>query len=179
MSSLPRNKDGTFMSGFSYSVPTQYKKGGVSPNFKHGMEGTRLYRIYEQMRARCLRKTSPAYKWYGDRGIRCEWEDFVSFMRDMRESYDEHVRIYGTKDTQIDRIDNNGNYSKENCRWATSREQGKNRRDNVRLTYNGETQTISDWARKVGMANRTLWARLNRGWSLEKSLTKPLRKTGK
>ncbi len=179
MSIPPRNKDGTFLKGFSYGESTQYKKGGVSPNLKHGMEGTRLYNIYCQIRGRCLRKTSPAYKWYGGRGIRCEWEDFVSFMGDMRESYDGHVRIHGTRDTQIERVNNDGNYSKENCRWATSLEQGKNRRDNVKLTHRGETHTMSDWARKSGMAHRTLWARLNRGWSIEKALTKPLRKTGK
>lgn len=89
----------------------------------------------------------------------------------MYESYRDHVREFGEKETQIDRIDNNAHYCKENCKWSTRSEQMRNRSRFVRkLTYQNQTLDLCVWARKYGMPTGTLWSRLKRGWSLEKAL---------
>ena len=80
---------------------------------------------------------------------------------------------------QIDRIDVNGNYCKENCRWVTPMENSNNRRSNVMLTLHGRSMTISQWARELNVFKMTLVKRKNRGWSDEDILTKPLKNMGR
>ena len=96
----------------------------------HGMRNTKFYRIWVNMKARCLNKNSKCYKDYGGRGITVceEWLDFNNFKDDMYESYLKHVEEFGEKQTTLDRIDNNRNYCKENCKWSTCKEQIANRR---------------------------------------------------
>ena len=76
----------------------------------------------------------------------------------------------------LDRINNNGNYSPNNCKWSTMRSQSNNRRTNVQITYNGITHTMAEWARIKGMSRNILWDRLHSGWSIEKALTTPVRR---
>ncbi len=135
----------------------------------HGKTGTREHHIWLQIRYRCNNKDNSGYADYGGRGIKvCErWNDFENFLADM-----------GKKPSakhSIDRIDNDGDYCPENCRWATMKEQGNNRRSNCPLTYNGETKTAKQWAEAIGMDHTTLWSRIfKQGWSVEKALTTPI-----
>lgn len=136
-------------------------------NATHGMGKSRPYRIWTHMKARCLYPNDQAYKDYGGRGIKlCEkWLTFEGFWEDMQEGY---------KDTlTIDRKDNNQGYYKENCRWATPKEQSLNKRSNIILTYNSKTQTVSEWAKELNIDRRLIERRLKRGWKPEDALMVP------
>jgi len=96
--------------------------------FKHGLSHTRFHNIWTGMKQRCIDKNCEAFLRYGARGITIceEWLDFVNFKNDMYDSYLKHCEDFGEKQTSIDRKDNEGNYCKENCRWATAKEQSAN-----------------------------------------------------
>jgi hypothetical protein len=112
---------------------------------------------------RCNKANDKDYPNYGGRGIRvCEsWLVFENFYADMGEA---------PEGTTLDRINNNDGYSKENCRWATSKVQHRNKRTNQYISFQGETMTISDWAEKLNLQYSTLWRRLKRNLPLEKAL---------
>ena len=99
------------------------------------MASNRIYRIYWWAKVRCQNKNSAGYKHYGWRGIKFMRDTFEDFYRDMWASYEDHVRLYWEDDTTIDRIDVDGNYCKENCRWATHKEQMSNTRCSYRWMY--------------------------------------------
>jgi len=102
------------------------RSGKDKASYSHGMFGTRFYRIYHGMKSRCNNSnTGKSYKWYGGKGIKCRWNKFEDFRDDMYVSYLEHVKEYGEKQTTIDRMDSSKDYYKENCRWATYKEQAK------------------------------------------------------
>lgn len=113
-----------------------YKKliGHGIPNShsnSHGKSKSRLYIKWSGMRKRCLNSKSDRYKDYGGRGIKIcdEWKDnFINFYNDMQESYLKHCKIFGERQTTLDRVNNDGNYEKSNCRWATYSEQNINQR---------------------------------------------------
>ena len=143
-------------------------------NYRHGYKTAGKYSpeysIWMNMRARCNNPKNNRYQTYGARGIRvCEsWEaDFVNFLSDMGRR--------PSKDYSLDRIDNNGNYEPGNCRWATRKEQCRNRTTSRFLTCGGKTQTLAEWGDESGIGTSLLHSRLKRGWSVRKALTEPVR----
>lgn len=134
-------------------------------NTTHGMYGTRIYRIWKNMRNRCENSESQDYQSYGGRGITVceEWKSFEQFYADMG--------LPPTETATIERRQNHLGYSPDNCRWAEPREQANNRRSNVYLEYAGRKQTVAQWAREIGINVNTLRFRLRSGWSTERALT--------
>lgn len=137
----------------------------------HSGTGTRLYRIWQVMKGRCFRKTHPSYKYYGQRGITVceEWKDNFPAFRDwaLANGYQDNL--------MIDRIDNNGSYTPDNCRWATFKTQANNTRHNHYLTFQGHTQTIAQWAAELDIPTDLISNRINRlGWPVEKALSTPV-----
>jgi len=124
---------------------------------------------WQAMKRRCNDPKNASYARYGGRGITYDpkWEFYAGFVEDMGER---------PEGTTIDRIDSNDHYTKDNCRWATPMEQSNNTSANRVIAYNGETMTVSQWARKYDMHPRTLFQRLRAGWGTEKALTTPVRK---
>jgi hypothetical protein len=131
-----------------------------------------FYQVFNGARCRCTDPTKQDYSRYGGRGLTFSWDNYLDFKRDMYESYLVHKKEH-PKDTSLERIDNNKGYSKENCRWATMREQSKNRRTNRYFTYKGETLIIADWARKLGVSRQAVRYRIESGWSFESIIKIP------
>lgn len=134
---------------------------GLSRRDWHRMKRTRFYNIWSDMKKRCFNLKHPSSKNYGMRGITVckEWLWFEGFRDDMLSSYFEHVEKFGEQQTLIERIDNNGNYSPDNCRWATRMEQGLNRRNAHIITYKGKTFHAAEWARRLNLDVRLISAR--------------------
>lgn len=134
--------------------------------FKHGMSGTRIYHVWEGIIDRCNNENSPSYKNYGGRGIKVcdEWREPTEFINwGFLNGYSDNLTI--------DRIDVNGNYCPENCRWITNKEQQRNKRNNIYIEYNGERMVLQDWSEKIGIKPQIIKARLDRNWSIEEALT--------
>ncbi len=137
----------------------------------HGMFGTRFYFCYFSIKQRCNDPKATSYPRYGAKGIKNLWGSFEEFRDDMYESYLKHIEEFGERNTTIDRIDSNKNYSKENCRWATMKEQANNKNNNHKVTFNGKTQNISQWGEELGIRKELIATRLSRGWPVENALS--------
>lgn len=143
--------------------------GEKSNFYKHGQtyeQGKRTaeFIAWQAMNGRCYNEKDPSYKSYGGRGIDVckEWRDSVShFIADMGEQ---------PKNKSLDRIDNSKGYSKENCRWATKKEQADNRRSTRFYEYNGQRLSLSDWSRQLNIKYTTLRHRIDRGRSFSESV---------
>ena len=137
-------------------------------NRTHNMSGTPLFRMWAAMRNRCQNENVKAYRHYGARGIKvCErWQDFAAFYADMGDR--------PSPDHSIERIDNDGPYSPENCRWATKKDQASNKRNNRYITANGQARTMADWARELGCTPGAILGRIRAGMSEQEAVTTPI-----
>ena len=162
--------------GSSTAHKGYYLKNGLSKtcgysckyrgNVTHHKSKTPEYRSYVSMLYRCNNPNARGYFNYGGRGIKvCDkWDkSFTNFLEDMGEK--------PTKKHQIERIDTNKDYTPENCKWATVKEQCNNKRNNTLLTHKGETKTLSEWAASTGIKYTTLSERIRRNWTLERALS--------
>lgn len=127
----------------------------------HGMSNTKLYKVWRAMHDRCYNKNTEAYKNYGNRGITvCDrWHKFENFLEDMGEPKNFE---------SIDRINNNGNYEPENCRWATMEDQANNKRNTRFILLNNERKSITAYSGISGINKNTIYARLSNGWDNNK-----------
>lgn len=135
----------------------------------HGESKTKLNKVWRNMKDRCYNRNNKRFSHYGGRGISvCDaWIDYKRF-RDWALSHGYEVGL------TLDRIDNDGNYCPENCRWASYKVQNNNFSRNRRITFRGKTHSISEWAEISGIHRNTLDHRLSAGWDVEDALcTKP------
>lgn len=140
----------------------------------HGMSKTRLYNVWKGMLKRCYYDNATGYEHYGEKGIRVcdEWFEFEKFR--------EWANTNGyADDLTIDRIDNDKNYTPDNCRWVDMGAQLRNTSRNRFITFRNETHCMKEWAEKLGMNYSTLRQRLGvYGWSVERALTTPIGNNG-
>lgn len=135
--------------------------------YQHGMAYEPVYAVWQAMLQRCTNPKSQSYANYGARGIYVceEWKKFQNFFADMG---------CPPKDYSLDRINVNGSYTKENCRWAAIKTQNNNTRRNRVVEFNGMTHTLAEWSEILGIGWYSLRARLDYfGWSIEKAFTTP------
>lgn len=133
----------------------------------HNLSKTSIYKIWTAMLQRCENPKGSAYGRYGAIGIKvCDrWHKFENFLEDMG------PRPEGLT---LDRRDNKMGYSPDNCRWATPLEQGRNRKTNLEIVFNGKTQCLTSWADEFGINENTLEKRLRLGWTIDRALTTPV-----
>lgn len=154
---ITRVRTNNLTSGQVKSCGCLHKRG----NPIHNLSKTRLYRIYKKMIRRCYTEEEPAYQNYGGRGITVcdEWRNSVeAFCKwAMENGYHDHLTI--------DRVDNNGNYCPENCRWTTYKVQSNNRRTNIDVTIEGETKTLQEWCTLYNVPYKRVYMRIKSGWN--------------
>lgn len=139
----------------------------------HNQSKSRLYRIWRHIKSRCFNSKVPHFKNYGGRGISMctEWEkSFESFMLwSMANGY--------ANDLSIDRIDVNGDYNPDNCRWTNAKVQANNKTNNHIIEYKGEKHTLSEWSDILGLSHVTITKRIfDYGWTVERAFETPLRR---
>lgn len=140
---------------------------------KNGKVQKAEYYIWVTMRARCNNYRRQDFYRYGGRGISvCErWTKFAFFLSDMGDR--------PSNEHSIERVDNNGNYEPSNCKWATRKEQAKNRRSTVYITHNGETHNLTEWTEILGLKRGTIDARHRKRYSTDEMLSPISFKTNK
>lgn len=153
--------------GGQRSCGCQAGESHVKHGALRGRRSTTEYRAWLAMKTRCGNPKASNYKHYGGRGITAPTAWIKSFS-----SFLAAVGSAPSPKHRLERIDNKASYSKENVRWATHREQMRNTRRTVRLTFRGETKSVVDWAEVLGVPAARLYARVKAGWSTEKTLTK-------
>ncbi|MBR4031128.1 MAG: hypothetical protein IKJ07_00150 [Clostridia bacterium] len=135
----------------------------IKDSITHGQSGTKIYRTWKDMKARCFNPNRRGFCNYGGRGITVcdEWRDnFQAFFDCVSK-----LEHFGEEGYSLDRVDVNGNYEPQNVRWATRKEQGRNKRNNVIVEYKGEKMTLAEAAEKSGIKKKILETRHERGWS--------------
>jgi hypothetical protein len=143
------------------------RKRGLSSR-KHGMYNSRVYHIWEMMKQRCLNPNAVGYEYYGGRGILVDERWITSF-----EAFYSDMGDPPSLQHTLDRKDNDGPYTLDNCRWATDLEQARNRPSTQLITFKGVTKTWREWSEQLGININTIHTRRRAGWSIEKILSTP------
>ena len=156
-------------SGHTQSCGCLHKEGPKHLT-THGLRYHSAYTSYVHMLDRCNNNTHVSFSNYGGRGIKiCErWLDSKKGLLNFIEDMGERPEGY-----HIDRIDNNGPYSKENCRWISPGDNSRNKRNTFFISFNGKTQCITDWAVEIGVSTQCIKYRLSVGKTVEEALTAP------
>ena len=157
-------------SGRTKSCGCLQRDGARSLMRTHGMRYTPEYAIWRGIKKRCHNPLAADFSRYGGRGVTVcqEWQSsFAAFFA--------HVGSRPSPSHQIDRIDNERGYEPGNVRWATPSENQRNTRANRLVAVDGETLCVSEWSERTGIKAKVIFARLRRGWSIEKTLTTPTR----
>jgi hypothetical protein len=128
----------------------------------HGLSRSSFYRRFVALKKRCENIKDKDYKHYGGRGIKCLWKSFEDFRDDMYESYEDTLTL--------DRINVNGHYCEENCRWVSRKEQARNRTNNKLILFEGKKKSVSEWAEFLNIERYIINNRLIRNWSISRAL---------
>jgi len=169
---------GHLVSGNTRSCGCYKRECTAEANTVHGMSQRGkgkyhpVYEIWHCMLQRCENPNNDGFHNYGGRGIAVcgEWHDAKIFI-------DWALANGWQKGLQLDRIDNNGNYEPNNCRWVTSKENNRNKRSNHLIIFGGRMQCLADWAEELGINKCTLGSRISRlHWPIERALTEPVRR---
>lgn len=165
-------KNGAYLrNGDTTSCGCYQKEKASEANSTHGKSNNPIYRTFMRMIDRCENPHSKSYKDYGARGIKIcdEWRN------DPMKFYEWSMKNGYRKGLTIDRIDNDGNYEPNNCRWTTKLIQSNNRRTNTFIEYNGKKMTYAEWGRETGISESLIRHRIvNSHWDIEKALTTPV-----
>lgn len=173
-------RSGKLMNGHTQSCGCLQKERCITTHTTHSLsrdqKGNRskLYHVWDGIKQRCSNPKSTFYQDYGGRGILVceEWNDYPNF----------HEWATGNgyrEGLTIERKDVNKGYSPDNCCWITRLQQSRNKRNSCKLTFRGKTKLLIDWAQEIGVDSAALRLRMKRGWSVEKTLTQPLRITSR
>jgi hypothetical protein len=155
----------------------------IEANIKHGLKDHPLYKIHSRMKGRCYNKNNQRYKTYGARGIKVcdEWlgeNGVVNFYNwAIQNGYKEEKLPSGINKYSIDRINNDGNYEPNNCRFTTNIIQARNRTNNRKIKLNNKIQTLIEWCEEFDLDYSLVNKRINNGWEIEKALFKPKGRT--
>lgn len=151
------------------------KEVAMCHNTTHGLRNSTLYKVWTSIIQRCTNPKDKSHANYGGRGIAIcnEWQhDFNAF-----HDYVSQLPHCGEEGYTLDRINNDSGYSPGNLRFATSTEQNRNQRKNILITHDGKTQCVLAWAEEIDLSYDALRSRLRRGWSIERALTTPPKRT--
>lgn len=132
-----------------------------------------FYNRFTGIKRRCIDVKDKDYARYGGSGIKFLWKNYEEFKKDMYPSFLRHAKKFGRGNTSIDRIDNSKGYCKENTRWATTKEQARNKKDNRYIKYKNKTLIIADWAKEIGASRQAVRYRLEQGWSIKSIIETP------
>lgn len=145
------------------------KEQSIKRFTKHWMRNTRFYNIFFNIKKRCEKENNPAYKNYWWRWIKCEWKTFEWFYKDMIKWY--------SKELTLDRINNDWDYCKENCKWSTRKEQANNKRSNIVIIHEWVSKTFFEWIDYLKLNKHTIESRVyGLGWDYKKALFTSIRK---
>lgn len=157
------------------------KTGVNNPCYRHGLSNTKEYKrlssILGSMKCRCYNKNNKQYNNYGGRGIKICDEWLAKKGKGLLNFYNWAISTGYNLGLTIDRINNDGNYQPDNCRWVTNKEQSNNKRNNHLITYHGETHTMMEWSKILNVNYNTLRGRINNyKWDVNKAFETPFKK---